>query len=182
MDQYHGPQQKGGNNKRHVSARQYTSPMLAADMGKSRDAPRWAQVRRSSNPQQEIPGLQQSIHRESPGRTQASQILQSSLLDHHHQPAFATRVPRHPMFHPSSGESLREEEEEEGPSSVREANRERYRSNLGESFMSTRVTGTMMGTPEEDQQTGSHNAGVLDLLNQFVGVHGVEGTGRTGVI
>lgn len=90
------------------------------------------------------------------------------------------------MFHPSSGDSLREEEEEEGEEEVVGAthgtHRERYRSNLGESFMSTRVTGTMMDAQEEDQQSGSHNAGVLDLLNQFVGVHGTEGTGRTGVI
>ncbi|CUS06936.1 unnamed protein product [Tuber aestivum] len=172
MDQYHGPQNKGGANKRQMSMRNYMSPVLNAQTGKGRDG--------RGDGRQDI---QLSIHRDSPGRMQGSQLLQSSLLDQHHQPPpFMGRATRHPMFHLPTAESLREEEEEEATPST-DKPREHYRSNLGESFMSTRVTGTMMATQaedeEEDQQAGPHNAGVLDLLNQFVGV---EGAGRTGVI
>jgi autophagy-related protein 9 len=100
-------------------------------------------------------------------------MLHSSLLDIHNQP-LPTRSMRHPMFHPSSAESLREEDEEE-VGAVPDGGM-RYRSNLGESFVSARVTQTVLNNAEDES---GHNAGVLDLLNQFVGG---EGAGRTNVI
>lgn len=184
MDQYHGTQIKSGHGKRqHQGAmRPYMmSPMMTADMTKSTNN------QYTLNRRQEIPGvgMHKSVHRESPGKMGAS-MMQSSLLDPQHQPgthvAFS-RTMRQPMFHPSSAESLREEEEgEESSITPRQDGKQRYRSNLGESFMSTHVTGTMLEATEEEQSSGGAN--VLDLLNQFVGGggHGGEGAGRPGVI
>lgn len=173
MDQYHGTQAKGGGGKRQHQRPYSMSPMLTAEMTKST-----TNTYSHNRPQQS--GMHKSIHRESPGRMGGSMMLQSSLLDPQHQPSAFARGMRQPMFHPSS--AVEEEDEDEAQSiTPRGDGKMRYRSNLGESFMSTAVTGTMMEAAEEEG--GGGGANVLDLLNQFVGGggHG-EGQGGRGVI
>lgn len=176
MDQYHGTQIKTsrGGRQHQGSMRPYmTSPIMAADMNKSM----YSQRRQETSG----PGVGKSMHRDSPGRMGAS-MMQSSLLDPQHQPIYGafSRNMRQPMFHPRSAESLREEdEEEESLTKPGHNGKQRYRSNLGESFMSTNVTTTMMEIVDEGQAGPRTN--VLDLLNQFVG-GGAENAGRPGVI
>lgn len=169
MDQYHGTQIKGGGGKRQHQRPYSMSPMLTAEMAKS------TQYRRQDNA-----GMHKSVHRDPPGRMGSSMMLQSSLLDPQHQPLVFTRSLRQPMFHPSN--AVEEEDEEEASVTPRGDKKMRYRSNLGESFMSMQITGTMVEAEEEGSPGGGAN--VLDLLNQFVGGggHGEGAGGGRGVI
>jgi hypothetical protein len=103
-----------------------------------------------------------------------SSMMRSSLLDHHHQPAAFNRSTR-AGFQPTSADLLREEDHED---SSETANASGYRSNLGESFVSTGVKSTVAGLDEDHPVSGG--AGVLGLLNQFVAAHGGEGGARPG--
>ena len=145
IQQYHAPG-KG------VKRTQPTHPsMLPLSPTQTIDG-RWRapQDQRLHNPSQ-------SLYRDSQGRTTAS-MMRSSLLDHHHQPR-NTR-----LFQPS----LREEDEDS------ESGTPRYRSNLGESFVSNGIGEGV----DEERPSSAAGAGVLDLLNQFVGA--TEGAKRPG--
>ncbi|KAF8250229.1 APG9-domain-containing protein [Wilcoxina mikolae CBS 423.85] len=169
MDQYH-PTTKNGRRQQPTHPFM-VSPVLAGD--NTAAANRWAQNRRGPQDQR-APNLVQSIFRESPGRMQSSMMMRSSLLDHHHQPAAFNRSTR-TGFQPTSADSLREEDHED---SSETADAPGYRSNLGESFVSTGVKSTVAGLDEDNPVSGG--AGVLGLLNQFVAAHGGEGGARPG--
>ncbi|KAL7266694.1 autophagy protein atg9 [Rhizina undulata] len=167
LDQYHVQPNSKSPNKR----RPYLSPNLTTD-----------NRLRSRRPDGRMQ-MQQSFHRDSSIIRGGSGL--ETLLDTHHQPppGFAAAGKRGFM-----AEGLREEDEDlraggtgggtaPGVGMRDDEQGIRYRSNLGESFMSTRFT----GDPEEPKDRGKKKeAGVLHLLEQFVGAQG-EG-GRAGVL
>lgn len=161
MDQYHG----GHSNKNGKRPHRYTfSPVLGTDNigGKSRHP----HARRTGPQDQRAPNLVQSVYRDNPSRMQSSMMMRSSLLDHHHQPSEFIRSAKTTNF---SGESLREEDE------LLQSIGQTFTGNLGESFVLSGIGNESMIRTEEDPPTGD-GAGVLGLLNQFVG-----GTTRTVV-
>ena len=133
---------------------------------------RWPQGRRGL--QDPRAPLMQSIFREGSSRMQSS-MMRSSLLDHHHQPPATFGRNTRPGFHPSSADSLKEEDHEDTSD---EGGAPEYRNDLGESFVSTGVKSTVAGL--DDDQPVSGGAGVLGLLNQFVAAHGGESGARPG--
>lgn len=139
------------------------------------------------------PAMHQSMYKGTAtglatGNLQAS-MGGSILLDPHHQPppgAFSRRPPmfHHPHTHTTA--SVVEEDEEQEPSSEMfggsgggSGGAKKYRSALGESFMSARVSTTISGDGDEEQ-TEPEGAGVLGLLYQFQKVQDTAG-GRGGV-
>lgn len=102
----------------------------------------------------------------------ASMMMRSSLLDHHHLPV--GRTPRMPGFQ----DSVFREEDEEDNAGGRPGH---SAGNLGESFDSV----VEHSREQEQEESEEEDAGVLGLLNQFVGHHtpgAAATTGRTGVI
>jgi len=161
MDQYHtGPNNRNGRWSQPAHPYMF-SPNLHPDNA--------SRFRRMIPQDQRAPNLAQSVFREPAGRMQSSMMMRSSLLDHHHQPTHFNRTPRSGFQLPSSGDSLKEEDEESSRSPSQ------YRSNLEESFVSEGIGATISAS--DDDKPTSGGAGVLDLLNQFVGAHG-EAAGR----
>lgn len=155
------------------------SPTLTGD--NTATPGRWAQTRRGPQDQR-VPNLSQSVFREAPGRMASSMMMRSSLLDHHHQPSAGATTAntfgaKSTRFQPSTGASLKEEDDEEDSS--RNIGSHGFRSQLGESFVSTGVDAEEEELDDDEDKSSGANAGVLGLLNQFVAAHG-EGGGRTG--
>lgn len=190
MDQYHNPQNRplGREPRRnHVNQMQPDrghpfSPALTMHMSTHRrpDFPN----QHGFNPNPGLvrgAGVGASMYREGPrggpggGGMGASMMMRSSLLDYHHQPV--GRTPRMTGFQDSV---FREEDEEDNTDRGRPGHSE---GNLGESFDSVIEHSRM----HEEEESEGEDAGVLGLLNQFMGHHtpgvaAAAATGRTGVI
>ncbi|KAF8469107.1 autophagy protein Apg9-domain-containing protein [Kalaharituber pfeilii] len=165
LDQY-GPNNQGGNRRRgapmHPSG---LSPVLHGEDVRGTNRGR-------------ATGMQHSIYRPLHHQGTMAASTASVLLDPHHQPPPSVYQRRPAMFNQQPAASLMEEEEFE----FRAHTPNQYVSNLGDPFMSARISATVGGEEAEEQGEagqGQVAAGVLGLLNQF---QRVQGTGARGPV